>query len=110
MNSYQGYSSQGRSKVGLYPITKLKKDLYGVERAKSFFHVKRNLFIFVYNSSKWTAMIGLYYLAGLFSTATPPAYNIFAAGAVLMGIPLMALFLVSQRMMTKAYSNLAGIK
>lgn len=61
-------------------------------------------------SSKWTAMIGLYYLAGLFNYAAAPAYNIFAAGAVLMGIPLMALFLVSQRMMTKAYSNLAGIK
>ena len=61
-------------------------------------------------SGLWTAMIGLYYLAGLFNYAAAPAYNIFAAGSVLMGIPLMALFLVSQRMMTRAYSTLAGIK
>ncbi|NON62876.1 sugar ABC transporter permease [Acidianus sp. RZ1] len=58
----------------------------------------------------WTATIGLYYLAGLINPASAPAYNIFAAGAVLMGIPLMALFLVSQKMMTKAYSSLAGVK
>ncbi|MGC9072458.1 MAG: ABC transporter permease subunit [Acidilobus sp.] len=62
------------------------------------------------NSEAWTAMLGLYYLAGLYNVASAPAYNIFAAGAVLMGIPLMALFLVSQRMMTRAYSTLAGIK
>ncbi len=61
-------------------------------------------------SSEWTAMLGLWYLAGLYNYASAPAYNIFAAGAVLMGIPLMALFLVSQRMMTRAYSTLAGIK
>ncbi|WP_236749100.1 ABC transporter permease subunit [Acidianus manzaensis] len=58
----------------------------------------------------WTATIGLYYLAGLINPASAPAYNLFAAGAVLMGIPLMALFLVSQRMMTRAYSSLAGVK
>lgn len=62
------------------------------------------------NPKMWTAMLGLYYLAGLYNPASAPNYNIFAAGAVLMGIPLMALFLVSQRMMTKAYSSLAGIK
>jgi len=62
------------------------------------------------NSNAWTAMLGLWYLAGLYNYASAPAYNIFAAGAVLMGIPLMALFLVSQRMMTRAYSSLAGIK
>jgi ABC-type maltose transport systems, permease component len=62
------------------------------------------------NVKLWTATIGLYYLAGLLNPASAPAYNIFAAGAVLMGIPLMALFLVSQRMMTKAYSSLAGVK
>lgn len=62
------------------------------------------------HSQEWTAMLGLYYLAGLYNPAAAPAYNLFAAGAVLMGIPLMALFLVSQRMMTRAYSNLAGIK
>ncbi|MEM1599480.1 MAG: sugar ABC transporter permease [Sulfolobaceae archaeon] len=58
----------------------------------------------------WTATIGLYYRAGLLNSASAPAYNIFAAGAVLMGIPLMALFIVSQKMMTRAYSNLAGVK
>lgn len=58
----------------------------------------------------WTATIGLYYMAGLLNSASAPAYNIFAAGAVLMGIPLMALFIVSQKMMTRAYSNLAGVK
>jgi arabinogalactan oligomer/maltooligosaccharide transport system permease protein len=62
------------------------------------------------NSNQWTAMLGLYYLAGLYNYASAPNYNIFAAGAVLMGIPLMALFLMSQRMMTRAYSSLAGIK
>ncbi len=61
-------------------------------------------------SNLWTAMIGLYYLGGFINPAAAPAYNIFAAGSVLMGIPLMALFLVSQRMMTRAYSGLAGIK
>jgi arabinogalactan oligomer/maltooligosaccharide transport system permease protein len=62
------------------------------------------------NVKEWTATIGLYYMAGLLNPASAPQYNIFAAGAVLMGIPLMALFIVSQRMMTKAYSNLAGVK
>ena len=61
-------------------------------------------------TGEWTAMLGLWYLAGLYNYASAPAYNIFAAGSVLMGIPLMALFLVSQRMMTRAYSTLAGIK
>ncbi|AKA74358.1 sugar ABC transporter permease [Saccharolobus solfataricus] len=62
------------------------------------------------NVKEWTATIGLYYMAGLLNQASAPAYNIFAAGAVIMGIPLMALFIVSQRMMTRAYSNLAGVK
>ncbi|QXJ29448.1 Maltodextrin ABC transporter, permease protein MdxG [Saccharolobus shibatae B12] len=62
------------------------------------------------NIKEWTATIGLYYMAGLLNQASAPAYNIFAAGAVIMGIPLMALFIVSQRMMTRAYSNLAGVK
>ncbi|BFH74768.1 ABC transporter permease subunit [Sulfurisphaera javensis] len=62
------------------------------------------------NVKEWTATIGLYYLAGLLNPASAPAYNIFAAGAVLMGIPLTALFIVSQKMMTRAYSNLAGVK
>ncbi|MCY0860669.1 MAG: ABC transporter permease subunit [Sulfolobaceae archaeon] len=62
------------------------------------------------NVKQWTATIGLYYLAGLLNPASAPAYNIFAAGSVLMGIPLMILFIVSQRMMTRAYSNLAGVK
>ncbi|MBP1357512.1 MAG: sugar ABC transporter permease [Sulfolobus sp.] len=62
------------------------------------------------NVRSWTATIGLYYLAGLINPTSAPAYNIFAAGAVLMGIPLMALFIVSQKMMTRAYSNLAGVK
>ena len=68
-------------------------------------------YAFVFRSAKlWTATIGLYYLAGLLNYASAPAYNIFAAGAVVMGVPLMALFIVSQRMMTRAYSNLAGVK
>mgnify|MGYP001772552244 CR=1 FL=1 len=62
------------------------------------------------NVKEWTATIGLYYMAGLLNPDSAPAYNIFAAGAVIMGIPLMALFIVSQRMMTRAYSNLAGVK
>ncbi len=62
------------------------------------------------NVKEWTATIGLYYMAGLLNPASAPAYNIFAAGSVLMGIPLMVLFIVSQRMMTRAYSNLAGVK
>ncbi|AWR96148.1 ABC transporter permease subunit [Acidianus sulfidivorans JP7] len=62
------------------------------------------------NVKEWTATIGLYYMAGLLNPASSPSYNIFAAGAVIMGIPLMALFIVSQRMMTRAYSNLAGVK
>lgn len=62
------------------------------------------------NVKEWTATIGLYYMAGLLNPASAPSYNIFAAGAVLMGIPLMILFIVSQRMMTRAYSNLAGVK
>jgi len=59
---------------------------------------------------EWTATIGLYYMAGLLNYASAPAYNLFAAGAVIMGVPLMALFIVSQRLMTRAYSNLAGVK
>ena len=62
------------------------------------------------NVKAWTATIGLYYMAGLLNYASAPSYNLFAAGAVIMGIPLMALFIVSQRMMTRAYSNLAGVK
>ncbi|TRM96679.1 sugar ABC transporter permease, partial [Sulfolobus sp. F1] len=62
------------------------------------------------NVKEWTATIGLYYMAGLLNPSSAPAYNIFAAGSVLMGIPLMVLFIVSQRMMTRAYSNLAGVK
>jgi len=62
------------------------------------------------NVKEWTAMMGLYYEAGLLNSASAPAYNLFAAGAVLMGVPMMALFIVSQRMMTRAYSNLAGVK
>lgn len=62
------------------------------------------------NVKEWTATMGLYYMAGLLNPASAPRYNIFAAGAVLMGVPLMILFIVSQRMMTKAYSNLAGVK
>ena len=62
------------------------------------------------NIRAWTATIGLYYMAGLINPASAPAYNLFAAGAVIMGIPLMALFIVSQKMMTRAYSNLAGVK
>ncbi len=60
--------------------------------------------------SNWTATIGLYYAAGLINPASAPSYNIFAAGSVIMGIPLSALFIVSQRMMTRAYSTLAGVK
>ena len=62
------------------------------------------------NVKEWTATIGLYYMAGLLNYASAPAYNIFAAGSVIMGVPLMALFIVSQKMMTRAYSNLAGVK
>ncbi|MEB2793062.1 MAG: ABC transporter permease subunit [Caldisphaeraceae archaeon] len=62
------------------------------------------------NVKSWTAIIGLYYMAGLLNPSSAPAYNIFAAGAVIMGIPLMALFIASQKMMTSAYSSLAGVK
>ena len=64
----------------------------------------------VTNTKAWTGLVGLYYLAGLVNQASAPAYDLFAAGAVIMGIPLTALVLVSFRMMTRAYSAMAGVK
>jgi len=67
-------------------------------------------YVFLLNNPKeWTAMLGITYLSG-FGALAPPAYYYFAAGAIIMALPAVALFVVSFRMMTRAYSALAGVK
>lgn len=62
------------------------------------------------NSRLWTGIIALTYLAGLENPTAPPAYYLFAAGVFILAIPSIVLFVVSFRMMTQAFSAMAGVK
>lgn len=62
------------------------------------------------NEQLWTGLIGIYYMAGLVNPASAPSYNIFAAGVVILGIPIMAIFLAAYKIITRAYSVMGGVK
>ncbi len=62
--------------------------------------------VFISSGSKWTLTLGMYYLA---VTNRATLYNVFAAFAVLMGIPIFLIFIVFQKYLTQVYS-LGGTK
>ncbi|BCU67860.1 sugar ABC transporter permease [Sulfolobales archaeon HS-7] len=62
--------------------------------------------LFITSGNLWTLTLGMYYL-GVESRST--LYNVFAAFAVLMGIPIFIIFMTFQKYLTKIYS-LSGTK
>ncbi|MGC8596822.1 MAG: sugar ABC transporter permease [Thermocladium sp.] len=61
---------------------------------------------FITNGKLWTLTLGMYYLA---VTNRTTLYNVFAAFAVLMGLPIFILFMALQKFLLRAYS-LGGLK
>jgi len=61
---------------------------------------------FITSGKLWTLTLGMYYLA---VTNRTTLYNVFAAFAVLMGLPIFILFMALQKFLLRAYS-LGGLK
>lgn len=62
--------------------------------------------VFITSADKWTLTLGMWYLS---VTNRSTLYNVFAAFAVLMGVPIMAVFIAFQRYLTRMYT-LSGVK
>ncbi|CCC82398.1 sugar ABC transporter permease [Thermoproteus tenax] len=62
--------------------------------------------VFITSGNMWTLTLGMWYLS---FTNRSTLYNVFAAFSVLMGTPIMAVFLAFQRYLTKMYT-LSGVK
>lgn len=62
--------------------------------------------VFITSGDMWTLTLGMWYLS---FTNRSTLYNVFAAFAVLMGIPIMAVFLAFQKYLTKMYT-MSGVK
>lgn len=62
--------------------------------------------VFITSGNMWTLTLGMWYLS---FTNRSTLYNVFAAFSVLMGVPIMAVFLAFQRYLTKMYT-LSGVK
>lgn len=62
--------------------------------------------VFITSGNMWTLTLGMWYLS---FTNRSTLYNVFAAFSVLMGAPIMAVFLAFQRYLTKMYT-LSGVK
>ncbi len=62
--------------------------------------------VFITSSNMWTLTLGMWYLSFINRSTL---YNVFAAFAVLMGIPIMAVFLAFQRYLTRMYT-MSGVK
>lgn len=62
--------------------------------------------VFITSGNLWTLTLGMWYLS---FTNRSTLYNVFAAFAVLMGVPIMAVFLAFQKYLTRMYT-LSGVK
>ncbi|MEL9990827.1 MAG: ABC transporter permease subunit [Thermoproteus sp.] len=62
--------------------------------------------VFITSKDLWTLTLGMWYLS---FTNRSTLYNVLAAFAVLMGIPIMAVFLAFQRYLTRMYT-MSGVK
>ncbi|MFB6491318.1 MAG: sugar ABC transporter permease [Thermoproteus sp. AZ2] len=62
--------------------------------------------VFITSGNMWTLTLGMWYLS---FTNRSTLYNVFAAFAVLMGVPIMAVFLAFQKYLTRMYT-LSGVK